>query len=300
MFHEIEPLKLDSAFRLISAEAEDFTLFFHEGSCLLPPGFEAGTITRLRDFPLSALEGETSLATEYLFSIDKESEGKEGGKGEKRFFLLLPENAAKAKKALLAAGWKAHPPGVFRKFPDSCLGFACVTARHISVWRENTKFCGRCGARTAHSSIERAAVCPACAFVAYPSIMPAVIVAVHDGERLLMVKPVRASYWLFTLIAGYTEIGETLEQTARREVAEETGLKIKNIRYFGNQPWGFSCTHMVAFSAELDGSPEFTLQKDEIKEALWVHRKDIPLPPDFASLGGEMIRRFKEGGAAGL
>ena len=115
-----------------------------------------------------------------------------------------------------------------------------------------------------------------------------------------MAKSARASYRHFALIAGYVEPGETLEECVRREVAEEVGLAIKNIRYIGNQPWGFSCTQMIAFAAELEGSADIALQTDELEAATWFARKDIPLPPDAASIGGQMIRRFKERGPEGL
>ena len=297
MIHEIEPLKLDNAFCEITAGLNDHALFFRKGKCFLPHGFEAGLIPKVEDFPVGVFEEAGFPETEYLFSISGEIDGEQK---LERFFLLLPKKPAKTEKALLDAGWEACLPEVFRKFPESYLGFAGITARHISVWRENSAFCGRCGAKTVRSNIERAAVCPECSLISYPSIMPAVITAVHDGERLLMAKSARGSYRHFALIAGYVETGETFEQAVRREVAEETGLKIKNIRYFGNQPWGFSCTQMIAFSAELDGSGEITLQAEELEVAAWFSREDIPLPPDTASIGGQMIRRFKELGAAGL
>lgn len=297
MIHEIGPHGLDNAFRPLAAGQDDFAFFFRGGNCLLPAECGGGLVPRLKDYPPSAFVGAPFPEAEYLFSI---RDGGGGGRESDRFFLLNPENPALLERALLGAGWKWFPPEVFRKHPARHLGFAGVTARHISAWRESAKFCGRCGARTVHSRTERAAVCPECSLVAYPSIMPAVIAAVYDGDSLLMAKSVRASYWRYVLIAGYVEIGETLEEAVRREVSEETGLKVKNIRYFGNQPWGFTCTQMVAFSAELDGSPEITLQESELREAAWIPREDIPLPPDFASIGGEMMRRFKERGAEGL
>lgn len=293
MIHEIGPRKLDGTFYQTRALLSDYVFFFYDDKCLLPQGREAPLVPSLEDFPIGVFEDTGFPETEYLFAI--EGEGK-----RERFFLLLPKDPAAAKDALLAAGWKAEPLKAFRSFPEGYLAFAAVTARHIFVWRENTRFCGRCGARMERSEVERAAVCPSCSLTVYPSIAPAVIVAVHDGERLLMAKNARASYRHYVLIAGYVETGETLEECVRREVAEETGLKIKNIRYFGNQPWGFSCTQMVAFAAELDGNDEIALRDGELEDAVWFSRADIPLPPDEASIGAQMIHRFKESGAAGL
>ena len=205
------------------------------------------------------------------------------------------ENAERtAEKLKAASGWREHPPAFFKTFEPGYLAFAGITARHISIWRENRIFCGRCGSENIPSETERAAVCPSCGLTVYPEIMPAVIVAVYDGDRLLMVRSEKASYKHFALVAGYTEIGETFEQTVRREVMEETGLRIKNIRYFGNQPWGFSNSQMVGFFAELDGSPEITLQESELTEARWFDRRDIPLPPYKTSIGNRMISLFRE------
>lgn len=286
MIHEIAPHTFNNSFRKYVADSDNPTLFFFRGNIFLPPDIKEGRFPRLADYPDSLFHGQDKRnSAEYLFSVDGEP-----------FFLLKggKEACGFSKKLKELYGWENHNPGFFKTFSPEHLAFAGITARHISLWRENRIFCGRCGAENVPSETERAAVCPDCGLTVYPEIMPAIIVAVTDGDRLLMVRNERASYKHFALVAGYTEIGETFEQTVTREVMEETGLKIKNIRYFGNQPWGFSNSQMVGFFAELDGKPDIILQESELTEAGWFRREDIPLPPYTSSIGNKMVRLFKE------
>ena len=97
------------------------------------------------------------------------------------------------------------------------------------------------------------------------------------------------------LVAGYVEIGETLEQAVAREVAEEVGLKVKNLRYYGSQPWAFSSTQMMAFVADLEGSPKLTLQAEEIAAARWMSPEELPENADPLSIGHQMIECFRQG-----
>ena len=121
------------------------------------------------------------------------------------------------------------------------------------------------------------------------------IVAVTDGDRLLLTRYQGRSYVKYVLIAGYVEIGETLEDTVRREVFEETGLHVKNIRYYKSQPWGFTDTMLSGFYCTLDGSDRVTLQESELSEAVWMHREEIPPRENDVSLTSEMIEHFRLG-----
>lgn len=127
----------------------------------------------------------------------------------------------------------------------------------------------------------------------YPKIAPAVIVAVTNGDKLLMSRYANRTSKRYALIAGFTEIGETVEETVAREVMEEVGLRVKNIRYYKSQPWSFSDTLLIGFFAELDGGAAITLDKEELAEAVWVSRADIKVEPDNLSLTNEMILKFK-------
>ncbi len=169
--------------------------------------------------------------------------------------------------------------------------FAGLTALHIINWYNNNAFCGRCGNKMHHSDTERAMACD-CGNIVYPVICPAVIVAVISKDRLLMTKYNRG-YANWALVAGYTEIGETIEQTVHREVMEETGLKVKNLRYYKSQPWGLSSSLLYGFFCEVDGSDDIKLDNVELKEGKWFAREEIDFSDDDFSLTREMIGKFK-------
>ena len=129
----------------------------------------------------------------------------------------------------------------------------------------------------------------------YPKICPAVIIGVTDGSRILMSKYAGRAYKKYALLAGFTEIGETAEETVAREVMEEVGLKVKNIRYYKSQPWSFSDTLLLGFYCDLDGDGAVTLDREELALAEWFEREDIPDTASTESLTNEMIMKFKNG-----
>ncbi len=175
--------------------------------------------------------------------------------------------------------------------------FAALTARHLAQWYGTNRFCGRCGHPTTRDRQERALRCPACGQLVYPRINPAIIVALTDGDRLLVTKyaashgPTR----FYALIAGFCEIGETAEDTVRREVWEEVGLRVKNIRYYGSQPWGIDGNLSLGFFAELDGSDQIRLEQNELSQALWVSRSEVPQRGNTLALTSEMMEAFRLG-----
>lgn len=171
--------------------------------------------------------------------------------------------------------------------------FALMTGKHLSDWYRDVRFCGRCGCKMEHSEKERAMVCPECGYTVYPRIMPAVIVGVTDGDKILITK-YRTGYQHNTLVAGFTEIGETLEETVAREVMEEVGLKVKNIRYYKSQPWGMANDILVGYFCDVDGDTEIQMDSQELRYAEWIERADVVLQPDLSSLTNEMMMIFKE------
>ena len=176
---------------------------------------------------------------------------------------------------------------------DMC--YAALTAWHLYVWYKNNRFCGSCGSKTLHDSAERMLRCPDCGNMIFPRISPAVIVAITDGDRLLLSKYAGRGFTRYALIAGYTEIGETMEQTVRREVMEEVGLKVKNIRYYKSQPWGIDGNVLMGFYCDLDGDDTIHIDEKELALAQWHHRGALPAKDDGVTLTREMIRVFDEG-----
>ena len=173
--------------------------------------------------------------------------------------------------------------------------FAAWTAFQLYNWYRDNSFCGRCGQPTALCADERAVECPACRRRIYPRIIPAVIVGVTNGDKLLMTKYSGRDIPYYALIAGFTEIGETLEETVAREVMEEAGLKVKNIRYYKSQPWAIVDDLLAGFYCDVDGDTEIHMDARELKEAVWVIRADVVGQPNDFSLTNEMMMVFKAG-----
>lgn len=159
---------------------------------------------------------------------------------------------------------------------DNIYGMIVFTAAHLKEWYENNKFCGRCGQENEHKPHDRALQCPSCNLVKYPQINPVVIVAIHDKDKILLTKYAHSNYDRYALVAGFVEVGESFEQAVRREVMEEVGLKVKNIKYFKSQPWGITGGLMAGYFAELDGDKTIRLDLDELKEGTWLTREEMP------------------------
>ena len=216
--------------------------------------------------------------TYYLFSLDNQ-----------KFFLLLDE------LEVLPTGFQFMTLKEIRnqiKRPRMMM-FAAYTAWHLALWYNDNKFCGRCGSLNRHSETERAMICTYCAHIVYPRIMPAVIVGVTNGDEILMTKYANRDIPFYALIAGFVEIGETLEECVQREVMEEVGLRVKNIRYYKSQPWGSAQDLLAGFYCDVDGDTTIKLERSELKEGVWVKREDIIGQPDDWSLTHDMMMQFK-------
>lgn len=184
---------------------------------------------------------------------------------------------------------------VLREFSPQYQAFATISASQVYRWMKSRKYCGYCGTVTEKSNTERALICPKCKNIEYPKISPAIIVAIRDGNRLLLTKNAKGTYKFYALVAGFVEVGESLEDAVRREVMEEVGLKVKNIQSYKSQPWSFSDSLMLAFIADLDGDDKITIQEEELSEARWFDREDVPVLPYHISVGHELIQKFRDG-----
>ena len=200
-----------------------------------------------------------------------------------------------ASEAELPPGFAAHElRSLFEIFPDYEVALA-GRAKQIVHWDRDHQFCGRCGTPTAALESERSRRCPACGLTSYPRISPAIIVAVtrhcDDGPRILLARNHRFPTGRYSVVAGFVEPGETLEDCVRREVAEETGIQVDNIRYFGSQPWPFPNSLMVGFTADYAGG-DFAFADDEIADAQWFAPDALPLVPPKISIARKLIDAF--------
>ena len=161
-------------------------------------------------------------------------------------------------------------------------------ATQLLDWQATHRYCGRCATPTERQPGEAAMRCPACGLLAYPRIAPAVMVLVRDGERLLLARSPHFKPGVYSALAGFVEPGETLEQCAAREVREEVGLEIANLRYFDSQPWPFPHSLMVAFFADYAGG-EIVPDPSEIEAADWFTADALPLLPDPVSISRRLI-----------
>ncbi|MCH6258239.1 NAD(+) diphosphatase [Puniceicoccaceae bacterium K14] len=166
-------------------------------------------------------------------------------------------------------------------------------ALQYAFWRDNHRFCGNCGSPTVSHATEIALECPNCEAIYYPRLNPCVMVLITRGDHCLLAHNAAFREGMYSAIAGYIEPGEAIEQTLHREVIEEVNLKVKNIQYFGSQPWPFPSQLMIAYTAEY-GSGEIQVDGVEITDAQWFHYSELPKTPSIESISGKLIRAFVE------
>ena len=278
MIQDIGSHCLDRTYRLRTAGEQDYALCYRSGKVLLRREGEGWALPRFAEFPRE-IRPEMDTAR-HFFALDGVD-----------CYLCDPDPAEED----VPEGWEYLPQMRLRTVRPMEVAFTAVTGAQLDRWYRSRRFCGGCGARMEPSRMERAMVCPRCGQIEYPRICPAVIVAVCDGDRLLVTRYADRPYRGPALIAGYVEIGEAPEDTVRREVMEETGLRVKNLRYYKTQPWGFTDTLLNGFFCELDGDDTIRLDRTELREGVWIRREDLPVMANEVSLTAEMMELFRKG-----
>jgi NAD+ diphosphatase len=272
MINELSPGIFDSKYVYDLEPGEnDFLLCYKDGQVLLKKSGEDYEIPRKRDFI------DNTESSVYLFSINSV-----------RCFGLVDLQ-------LNDAAFEYQDVFILRNIKSKELAWIGSVGHQLMNWLNNNKFCGRCGARTVLKKDERATVCPKCGLINFPKISPAVIVAITCNNRILLAKGKNYKGDFYALIAGYVDIGETIEETVAREVKEEVGLDIKNLKYYKSQPWPFSGSLMMGFTAEADDTQPIIIDENEIKEAGWFLRGNLPSHASAVSISGDLIAAFEKG-----
>jgi NAD+ diphosphatase len=276
MIQDIEPRIFHNKYEHRKAEPQDLFLSYEGDTVLVREDKDKLWYPSFSDF--EAEHPELIDDAQFLFTIDSIN------------YYLIDEKGLDS-----AEGWAYVSTGRFRTEPKYWRSFAGAVGWQLNRWYENNRFCGKCGKPMTRSSEERMLYCETCGLKVYPSISPCVIVAVHDGNRILLTKYAGRAYTRYALVAGFAEIGESLEQAVHREVKEEVGLKVKNLKFYKSQPWPFTDTMLAGFYAELDGDDAITLDEDELALGEWVDREDVPPDELRISLTGEMMEAFRTG-----
>lgn len=276
MIHDISPRTFNNKFKNKKAEPQDLFLAYDGDTVLVKEDKDKLWYPSFSDFEKQYPHLIDNA--QFLFTIDNIN------------YYLVDENELDS-----VEGWIYASTGRFRTEIKYWRSFAGVVGWQLNRWYNNHRFCSKCGKPTKSSDKERMLYCESCGFQVYPTISPCVIVAVCNGDKLLLTKYAGRAYNRYALIAGFAEIGESLEQTVHREVMEEVGLKVKDLKFYKSQPWPFTDTLLAGFFAELDGDDAITLDKDELALGEWVDREDIPPAESNISLTSEMMELFRTG-----
>jgi NAD+ diphosphatase len=271
MIHEVFPHSFNNNYIANkNIEENDFVLHFTGNSMLLKTDSDELKIPQKKDFPVISDKIEKT----FLFTLNDVS-----------CFLIHDE-------------LKTDKPNFIYKEIDFFrtvkqeTAWISIVGFQLMNWYSQNKFCGKCGTRTQQKPDERALICPDCNTIVYPKISPAVIVAIICKNKILLARSSNFQVNRYSLISGYVDVGESLEEALRREVKEEVGLDIKNIRYYKSQPWPLSGSMMIGFVAEADENQPIIIDDKEIAEAAWFTKGNLPKHSSNISIAGEMIEKF--------
>jgi NAD+ diphosphatase len=275
MIHEIFPHHINNQFIAnTKIEENDFVLHYHENSVLLKMRGDKFELPKKKDF--SEISDETKNV--FVFTLN-----------DTPCFLIMEDLKKKMHDFIY------QDISFFRTAKQKEIAWASMVGLHLANWYSINKFCGKCGAKTQPKTDERAILCPACNTIYFPKISPAVIVAIISNNKILLVRSSNFPGSWYSLIAGYVDVGESLEEALAREVKEEVGLDVKNIRYYKSQPWPLSGSMMIGFIAEADENQTVYIDDKEITEAIWFTRGNLPEHSLNISIAGEMIEKFDKG-----
>ena len=195
-----------------------------------------------------------------------------------------------ADNTILPDGYQKVPiRELFAELPAEDV-FTLSRAKALLEWRQNTRFCSRCGTALADDPNLTARLCPNCHQQIFPRIDPCIIMRIEKDGKILLARHVQRNQDIYACIAGFVEAGETLEQAVAREVREETGLTVKNVRYFGSQSWPFPAQLMLGFTAEYE-SGDISLQEEELSDARWFDPANCPASPKPGSIAYRLIHK---------
>lgn len=259
MIQNILPQKIDIDFKERPADQQDYILVINEEGILVNCD-EDKNVKFPRIMDIQTIHHSPKEHLMYLFSVDHGF-----------YYLYIGDQIIEAKGDYIFMNRR----GLYET-SENVYGYIGVTASHINGWYLNNKFCGKCGKKMSLLAGERTLSCASCNNIVYPRINPVVIVGIRDGDKLLLTKYANSNYDRYALVAGFVEVGESFEDTVRREVLEEVGLKVKNISYFDSQPWGISGGLLAGYFADLEGDNKITLDLEELKEGTWVTKETMP------------------------
>ncbi|MDO4305455.1 MAG: NAD(+) diphosphatase [Eubacteriales bacterium] len=267
MIQDIKPKKFRNEYQHVKAGKSDFCLVYRGGKVLIK-------VTEGQIFypTFEEIHADPDKGI-YAFRIDQTK------------IFLYPEEITGC-----TDDYTYYPMNFLRQARPKDMAYAGVVGCHLDTWYRDNVFCGRCTARLEHDTKERMLYCPECGNRIYPKICPAVIVCVTHKDKALITKYAGRAYTRYALIAGFTEIGETAEETVAREVMEEVGIKVKNIEYYKSQPWGFSGGLLMGFFCEADGDTALTIDTHELSVGKWVDIETLKDMDDGVSLTREMMR----------